>query len=114
LKYGDLRVLLGGDLDTEAEEYLISKYPNDNPFRVDVAKACHHGSSEFSIDFLKKVKLYATVISSGDNENYSHPGADALGCVGRYTRSERPLVFSTELARSYNSAREIHYGNLNM
>ena len=46
----------------------------------------------------------ATVISSGDNESYSHPRPDALGAIGKYGRGTRPLIFSTELARS---AKEI-------
>ena len=40
------------------------------------------------------------MISSGDNENYSHPRPDALGSFGKYSRGIRPLIFSTELARS--------------
>lgn len=42
----------------------------------------------------------ATVISSGDAEAHSHPRADALGAIGKYSRGSRPLIFSTELARS--------------
>lgn len=114
LEYGDRSVLLGGDLNTESQKYLLAQYSNGNPFRVHATKACHHGASEFSIDFLKAVKPFATVISSGDNESYSHPRADALGCAGRYTRGKRPLVFSTELARSYKSPRQIHHGNINL
>ncbi len=77
-------------------------------------KSCHHGASEFTIDFMDAIKPYATVISSGDNELYSHPRSDAIGCAGKYTRGDRPLVFSTELARSYKSPDDIHYGLINM
>lgn len=66
------------------------------------------------VDFLEAVKPFATVISSGDNENYSHPRADAIGCAGRYSRGKRPLVFSTELARSYKTGGDIHYGLINL
>jgi hypothetical protein len=113
-EYGKRAVLLGGDLNTDAEEHLIEHYKPDNPFFVDAAKACHHGASEFTVEFLEQVMPFATVISSGDNENYAHPRADAVGCVGRYARGLRPLVFSTELARSYKSGKEIHYGNINL
>ncbi|GAV19376.1 comEC family competence protein [Mariprofundus micogutta] len=112
--YGSRSVLLGGDLNSEAETHLIEHYHPDNPFTVDVAKSCHHGSSDFEIEFLKSIQPYATVISSGDNENYSHPRADALGCAGRYSRGERPMVLSTELARSFNSSEDIHYGLINL
>jgi beta-lactamase superfamily II metal-dependent hydrolase len=112
LTYGDRTFLLGGDLNIPSEEYLLNEW-GPGVFRVDVAKACHHGSSEFTIPFLEAVKPRATVFSSGDNENYAHPRADALGCSGRYTRGARPLVFSTELARSHKSSDDIHFGLIN-
>lgn len=104
--------LLGGDLNIPSEEFLLAKWDH-KLFRVDVAKACHHGASEFTVEFMKAVKPFATVFSSGDNENYAHPRADALGCAGKYARGIRPLIFSTELARSYKSSVDIHYGLIN-
>jgi beta-lactamase superfamily II metal-dependent hydrolase len=105
--------LLGGDLNTEAEEYLMRHYGSDNPFRVDVAKSCHHGSADFSVDYMRRLRPFATVISSGDNESYAHPRAEAVGCAGRYSRGTRPTVFSTELARSISSAGDVLYGMIN-
>ena len=56
----------------------------------------------------------ATVISSGDNESFSHPRADAIGCAGRYSRGVKPLIFSTELARSTNvTTQKVLYGMIN-
>ena len=54
----------------------------------------------------------ATVISSGDNEDYSHPRPVVMGASARYGREARgrdgdvlpPLVYSTELARSVKLA----------
>ena len=69
-------------------------------FEADVLKACHHGSADFTEDFLKAANPIATVVSSGDDESHSHPRPDALGSFGRYGRGTRPLIFSTELARS--------------
>lgn len=114
LTYNKRSILLGGDLNTYSEKHLVDYYKPNNPFRVDAAKACHHGASEFTVDFMDAVKPYATVFSSGDNENYAHPRADALGCAGKYSRGSRPLVFSTELARSMKSADDIHYGLINL
>lgn len=115
LTYDDCRFLFNGDINKVSEENLINHYQNDNPFEVEVVKTSHHGSSDFSIDFLAKVNPLATVVSSGDNEKYSHPRADALGCAGKYSRASRPLVFSTELARSTNLKREeILYGLINL
>jgi beta-lactamase superfamily II metal-dependent hydrolase len=112
LHYGERAFLLGGDLNVQSEEYLLGVW-DESSFAVDVAKACHHGSSEFTVDFMKAQKPYASVFSSGDNENYAHPAADALGCSGRYSRGPRPVLFSTELARSGQSGKRIHYGLIN-
>ncbi|MBF4494140.1 hypothetical protein IR010_16445 [Flavobacterium sp. MR2016-29] len=115
ITYGNRSFLYGGDLNIPAEDHLLKHYQNTNPFEVDVAKSCHHGASEFTTDFMDKVNPYATVISSGDNESYSHPRADAIGCAGKYTKSKRPLVFSTELARSVSdSSTKIKYGMINL
>ena len=50
--------------------------------------------------FLQATNPLATVISSGDDEPHSHPRPDTLGLIGRFSRGSRPLIFSTELARS--------------
>jgi competence protein ComEC len=115
LNYGTRTVLFGGDLNTLSENYLMSKYKGQNPFEVDVAKSCHHGSSDFTEKFMRLINPYATVISSGDNEGHAHPRADAIGCAGKYSKSKRPLVYSTELARSTNLKKsEILYGMINL
>ena len=113
LDYLGKSLLLSGDLNTLSEKHLLKAH-NNKVFDVDVAKACHHGSSDFTVEFLKKTKPYATVISSGDNESHAHPRADAIGCAGKYSKSDRPMVFSTELARSYSSGKAIHYGLINL
>jgi hypothetical protein len=115
ITFGNRTFLLGGDLNTEAEKYLMAKYSPANPFEVDVAKACHHGSSDFTEQFMQLVNPFATVISSGDNEGFSHPRADAIGCAGKYARGDRPLVYSTELARSVNMKNNtILFGMINL
>jgi beta-lactamase superfamily II metal-dependent hydrolase len=114
VEYGDVSLLFGGDLNSYAEDHLLNHYEGDNPFRVEVAKSCHHGSSDFTIDFLRKVRPFATVISSGDNESYAHPRADTLGSAGKYSRGSRPKVYSTELARSINKAGDVLYGMINL
>ena len=144
LTYGKLKVMLGGDLNTQSQDFLLQRYTSvkskastlekklaklhakgDNltdsqvkqkkkaeeqlgkiveeardVFECDVTKACHHGSSHFSDTFMQAINATATVISSGDEESHSHPRPDALGAFGKHGRGERPLLFSTELARS--------------
>lgn len=111
LDYGNARILLTGDLNTASQKLLLSYQP-ENEFAVDVAKACHHGSEDVDLTFLRAMSARATVISSGDNEDYSHPRPAVMGASARYGRESRseknelqpPLVYSTELARSVKLA----------
>jgi beta-lactamase superfamily II metal-dependent hydrolase len=118
MRYKDIDFLLGGDLNDVAQRYLLGHYTGLDPTKVDAikrqemiaegrkvfeahaAKACHHGSGHFIDEFLGCVNAAVTVISSGDNEQHAHPRPDALGALGKWGRGERPLIFSTELARS--------------
>jgi beta-lactamase superfamily II metal-dependent hydrolase len=121
LTYGKHTFLFGGDLNIPAEKYLMRHYSTTNPFKVDVAKSCHHGSSDFSVEFIKKINAQVTVCSSGDNKTFDHPMPDSLGASAKYGRGKIPLVFSTELGRAYSirSAKKLedvktHYGLINI
>lgn len=108
LDYGNMRLLLGGDINDEFGNLIHAYYKKKRKLKelqVDVAKACHHGSNKFHYPFVKDVNAAATVISSGDNEQYSHPRPDAIGAFGKCGYGDRPLVFSTELARSNKEFR---------
>jgi beta-lactamase superfamily II metal-dependent hydrolase len=118
LRHHDVTMVLGGDLNAPSQRYLLQAHtgldpqPADGParddliaaarpiFGCDITKSCHHGSGDFAEEFLEATNALATVISSGDNEPYAHPRPDAIGAAGRYGRGPRPLIFSTELARS--------------
>lgn len=113
LIFGDHTFLLGGDLNIPAENHLMSHHDPANPFQVTVAKSCHHGSSDFSVKYLKKVKPYVNVVSSGDNKSFDHPQADAIGAAARWTRGTIPLFYSTELGRARSSSG-VHYGLINV
>jgi len=100
--YRNVRILLSGDLNAPAQSQLLQHYAGRREaFGADVLKAPHHGSSDFLDDFVRAVNPVVSIISSGDNEGYSHPRADALGRLGKMSRDDRPLVFSTELGRSF-------------
>lgn len=127
LEYGDVKILLSGDLNEKAHEFLTQhysngKFPKENMneselkemieigkavFEVDVAKSCHHGSDHFMDEFFSFINPVATVISSGDNETHTHPRPETLGTIGKHSRGKRPLIFSTELARSTIESRII-------
>lgn len=105
--YGAARILLTGDLNTASQKLLLALHPAAE-FAADVAKGCHHGSDDIELRFVQAMAARATVISSGDNEDYAHPRPRILGASARYGRESRaadgatmpPLLYSTELARS--------------
>lgn len=115
LSFGDTSFLLGGDLNQPAQKYLGARFGDLGIFEADVNKACHHGSSDFDLDFVSAVRPLATVFSSGDSGNYDHPMPDAMGTAARYSRGTYPLIFSTELARETGAGRnpKILYGHIN-
>lgn len=134
LKIGELKMLLGGDLNELSEDWIMTQYTGIDiteqrgiitsknstqqqkmtakdliesavikarqEFQVDIAKSCHHGSSDFTSEFLQAINPIATIISSGDEEPHVHPRPDTLGTIGKHSRGDRSLIFSTELARS--------------
>jgi beta-lactamase superfamily II metal-dependent hydrolase len=132
LEYGKVNMLLGGDLNDASEEYLAKHYTGFDPlhvnkverelmirkgrdvFQSDIAKSCHHGSHKFLDDFLSFIYPVATIISSGDNETHTHPRPDSLGTIGKRSRGKRPLIFSTELARSAKDKIEIKDADLEL
>ena len=105
--YGQARLLLTGDLNTASQRLLLACHGADE-FNADMAKGCHHGSDDIDLRFVRAMAARATVISSGDNEDYAHPRPRILGASARYGRESLapdgevlpPLVYSTELARS--------------
>ncbi|MBK6783800.1 MAG: hypothetical protein IPG79_08535 [Saprospiraceae bacterium] len=110
IDYGKVRVVLTGDLNRESQMALLDDYKGrESEFACDVCKACHHGSDDISYKFLQTINAGATVISSGDNENYDHPRPSIIGASATTGYLEldakkdtliTPLVYSTELARS--------------
>lgn len=119
IEIGSVKILLGGDLNSPAEHFLLGHYTGLDPsstepgaqsrlieaarriWEADIAKCCHHGSGDFSDEFLSAVNPAATVISSGDEESHAHPRSDTLGAIGLRGRGWRPLILSTELVRSH-------------
>ena len=109
LDYKRVRVLLTGDLNAKSQAVLLDEYTgNRQEFACDVVKACHHGSDDCSFEFLRTISAAATVISSGDEEGHGHPrpsivAASALTGFQNIDndRVVTPLVYQTEVARSY-------------
>lgn len=102
LTFGHARILLTGDLTEESSEALARLHATkDLDLEAEVLKVPHHGSEDFSLDFLKAVRATVSIISAGDEDamrDHLHPRANVVGALGRSGRGDTPLIFVTNLA----------------
>lgn len=77
LTYGTARVILAGDAEDAAEEYMAGG-PLTGP--VTLMKVNHHGSNTSTKSaFLSRFRPQVAVIQSGRNNPYGHPTPEVLG-----------------------------------
>jgi competence protein ComEC len=75
LKFGELDMLLTGDLESKGEEEILSNIEED----YDILKVAHHGSKfSTSEEFLDKIDTEYAVISCGEKNRYGHPHKELL------------------------------------
>lgn len=107
LSYGKFNFLFAGDLNDEAERALTKAHNNGEiNLQAEVLKVPHHGSHDFSSAFLKAVSPGVSVISSGDEneqKEYIHPRANLIGALGKFSRTDEPLIFITELTAFFKT-----------
>ena len=84
VSYGEMDVLLTGDLPSSVEDMLITLFP-DRLFDIELLKVGHHGSKgSTSLAFLSHVRPNALVYSAGAENRYGHPHAEVLRRVDQY------------------------------
>lgn len=77
LTYGDVSLLLTGDIEQDVEQYLVDTM--GGRLRSDVLKVGHHGSrTSTSQLFLRAVDPETAVISAGADNRYGHPHPDVV------------------------------------
>ena len=109
IKYGNVALLLTGDINTKSQNFLVKKFKNhQTSLKSEILKVPHHGSSDFSKDFLAKVSPIISLISSGDEPGaeYIHPRAVLIGALGKFSRIDEPIILITELAAFIQSIKE--------
>ncbi len=85
---GAFSVLLTGDIEVEAESYLLEHYAEQ--IRSDVLIVPHHGSATSSSQlFIEKVSPRLAVNSSGLFNRFSHPHPDV---IARYKHLDIPFI----------------------
>lgn len=106
LTYKKCKILLCGDMNSKYEKEFLEYHKTKN-LNAHIFKANHHGSQDFSIEFLRAVSPSITVVSSGDQPDYGHPRGILLGSIGKYApiKVERPILFCTEVASTYKQIK---------
>lgn len=83
LIFGEVSILMTGDIEMEVEEELIDSGVN---LQANIIKAPHHGSKTSNLEeFLEVVNPEQVVIQSGVDNEYGHPHGRVLG---RYEGSD--------------------------
>jgi len=78
LKFGELALLLPGDLEKQAEKSLLAETPEAS-LHADVLKVGHHGSKNSTTsEFLAAVHPEIAIISAGEDNPYGHPNPELL------------------------------------
>lgn len=92
VSYGQSRVLLMGDAETEVEKSLLERGVE---VRAQILKIGHHGSTTAtSQEFLAAVSPQAAVISVGANNDFGHPHQRVLN---RLERAGVPILRTDQL-----------------
>lgn len=92
-RWGNTKVLLTGDAETDAEERIIERYGYS--LQCDVLKVGHHGSnsSTWESGLLEYTKPSMAVISCGEGNKYGHPHAETMNAL----REAGVTVYRTDL-----------------
>jgi len=78
LKFGELGMMLPGDLEKQAEKTLLGETPEAS-LHADILKVGHHGSKNSTTrEFLAAVHPRVAIISAGEDNPYGHPNAELL------------------------------------
>jgi beta-lactamase superfamily II metal-dependent hydrolase len=101
LTFGNVRMLFAGDLNNASEARLAAEHAAGTiDLESEILKVPHHGSHEFTAEFLEAVSPLISVVSSGDEnarKEYIHPRATLMNSLGRHSRGDHGLVFVTEM-----------------
>ena len=77
LDYGKVSFLLTGDIEADAERFLVASA--GDRLRADVLKVAHHGSRTSTTQpFLELVNPRSAVISAGRENRFGHPHGDVM------------------------------------
>jgi ComEC/Rec2-related protein len=87
-----LRLLLAGDLESEAAAVMLRGFDGQAP-TVDLLKISHHGARNGGTELIDRLKPRAALISVGADNDYGHPAPEILAALSRH----RIPAFRTDL-----------------
>ncbi len=99
--YGKTSLLLTGDVQSESENVMVSRYKNI--LHSDIIKCAHHGSKTSSTDdFIKYVNPKIALISVGLKNQFKHPSPEVIrrlrhrGIQIHRTDQEGAVIFESD------------------
>ena len=105
LDYGDVSFLLTGDIEVEAERYLLAVA--GDKLRADVLKVGHHGSrTSTTPTFAERVDPRSAVISAGRENRFGHPHAEVVERLERSVGADRVFLTARDGTVEYVSDGE--------
>jgi beta-lactamase superfamily II metal-dependent hydrolase len=108
LTFGNVRFSLTGDLNQESMAAMRRQLPLE-AFEAEIVKAPHHGSHDFDLAALRAMAPVVAIVSSGDEsvrKEHIHPRATLMAALGKVMRGDTGIVFCTELAAFFSTAKE--------
>ena len=106
LEYGDVSFLMTGDIEVEAERYLVAAAGDG--LRADVLKVGHHGSRTSTTQvFLERVGPRSAVISAGLDNRFGHPHAEVVERLESSIGAERVFITARDGTVEYVSDGEV-------
>ncbi len=92
LDYGNLHMLLTGDMSSSCEEELMSYYDPEYLKEIQILKVAHHGSDTSTGEtWIQTLQPVWAVISYGENNRYGHPDPEVL----QRLRTRKVHIFET-------------------
>lgn len=110
LTFGNVRVDLTGDLNQESMALMRERLPLDQ-LEAEIVKVPHHGSADFDLEAIRRMRPIVALISSGDEsaaKEYIHPRATLLAALGMSMRGDTGIILNTELAAFFELRDECY------
>ncbi len=105
LDYGNHSFLLTGDIEVEAERYLLAVA--GDKLRADVLKVGHHGSrTSTTPTFVERVDPRSAVISAGRENRFGHPHAEVVERLEQSVGADRVFLTARDGTVEYVSDGE--------